>query len=454
MPPPLANKINTKDNKANKYTKNKEGNKTVHALLAPKKDQQIANQGNPPPKRDKRTFSDVSEESLEGIDLMSMYSDLKDIKKSLQNTVKKSDLDNLVKQKDLKDLVTTIVSKLLSTLKESITEKFNTKLRERTGKLKDEIDALNIDNENFKERLRTKDRQIEELQEKVADCNHRSIDALKSANYNEQYSRKHNIRMVNFPEKRNENLRDVFVKMVKKDLNVEIEPSDVIAIHRIPGKEGNIKPVIAKVRNTEIKIKIMRNKKGLKNDIKFHDDITQRNLGLLARLNTNVMLNNAWFYNCSVYGKLKDKTHSNEDIEKLWQDEWGNTCIFSHCNNKSAGVSVMFNKGLDFKIHDSKIDQKGRFIVLDLSLYEQRLTFVTVYGFNTDEPSLFSDILHNISCYTNTSILMCGDWNVVQDFHMDTYNILHNRNLNSRNKIEEISQTFELLDPWRTCHPR
>ncbi|VDI09879.1 Hypothetical predicted protein [Mytilus galloprovincialis] len=147
------------------------------------------------------------------------------------------------------------------------------------------------------------------------------------------------------------------------------------------------------------------------------------------------------------------ETHSNDDIEKLWQDEWGNTCIFSHCNNKSAGVSVMFTKGLDFKIHDSKIDQKGRFIVLDLSLYEQRITFFTVYGFNTDEPSLFSDILHNISCYINTSILMCIDWNVVQDFHMDTYNILHNRNLNSGNKIEEISQTFELLDPWRTCHP-
>ncbi|XP_076082910.1 uncharacterized protein LOC143053968 [Mytilus galloprovincialis] len=306
MPPPLANKINTKDNKE---IKNKDGNKTVQSLLAPKKDQQIANQGNPPPKRDKRTFSDVSEESLEGIDLMSIHSDLKDIKKSLQDIVKKSDLENLVKQKDLKDLVTTIVSKLLSTLKESITEEFNTKLRERTGKLKDEIDALNIDNENFKERLRTKDRQIEELQEKVSDCNHRSIDALKSANYNEQYSRKHNIRMVNFPEKRNENLRDVFVKMVKKDLNVEIEPSDVIAIHRIPGKEGYIKPVIAKVRNTEIKIKIMRSKKGLKNDIKFHDDITQRNLGLLARLNTNVMLNNAWFYNCSVYGKLKDSEY-------------------------------------------------------------------------------------------------------------------------------------------------
>lgn len=301
MPPPEASKTNNKDNK----NKDKVGSKTVQSLLAPKKDQQKADQVIPPAKRDKRNFSDVSEESLEGIDIMSIHSDLKDIKKSLQATVIKSDLDNLVKQNDLKDLVTTIVSNLLSTMKESITEEFNVKLRERTGRMKDEIDALHIDNTNLKERLLTKDRQVEELREMVKDCNNRSIDALKSANYNEQYSRKHNIRMVNFPEKKGENLRDDFVKMVKKDLNVEIEPSDVIAIHRIPGKD-NIKPVIAKVRNTELKIQIMRNKKGLKNDIKFHDDITQRNLGLLARLSNNEMLNNAWFYNCSVYGKLTD----------------------------------------------------------------------------------------------------------------------------------------------------
>ncbi|XP_076081144.1 uncharacterized protein LOC143052057 [Mytilus galloprovincialis] len=67
MPPPLVNKINIKDNKK---IKNKDGNKTVQSLLGPKKDQQIANQGNPPPKRDKRTFSDVSEESLEAKGLM------------------------------------------------------------------------------------------------------------------------------------------------------------------------------------------------------------------------------------------------------------------------------------------------------------------------------------------------------------------------------------------------
>ncbi|CAC5393090.1 unnamed protein product [Mytilus coruscus] len=46
--------------------------------------------------------------------------------------------------------------------------------------------------------------------------------------------------MLNFPEKRGENFRKAFVETLKSDLNVDIEPSDVLAIHRIPGKEDDL----------------------------------------------------------------------------------------------------------------------------------------------------------------------------------------------------------------------
>jgi hypothetical protein len=51
---------------------------------------------------------------------------------------------------------------------------------------------------------------------------------------------------------------------------VEIQPSDVQAIHRIPGKDGFQKPVIVKVRNTDVKIQIMRQKKNLIKKKKKH----------------------------------------------------------------------------------------------------------------------------------------------------------------------------------------
>jgi hypothetical protein len=36
----------------------------------------------------------------------------------------------------------------------------------------------------------------------------------------------------------------------------------------------------------------------------------------------------------------------------------------------------MFRNGFDFKVNDSILDQNGRYIILDLTVYEQRLTLV------------------------------------------------------------------------------
>jgi hypothetical protein len=97
----------------------------------------------------------------------------------------------------------------------------------------------------------------------------------------------------------------------------------------------------------------------------------------------------------------------------------------------------MFKKGLDFVIHNFEIDRNGRYIIFDITIHSQRLTFVCLYGYNTDEPSLFNItcILQKVLTFSNTSILLCGDWNVVLDRYMDTYNIIHNRNHYSRKKI-------------------
>ncbi|VDI73640.1 Hypothetical predicted protein, partial [Mytilus galloprovincialis] len=40
-----------------------------------------------------------------------------------------------------------------------------------------------------------------------------------------------------------------------------------------------------------------------------------------------------------------------------------------------------------------------------------------------------------------------------RDKNEDTYNVIHDRNPNSRRKIDEIKDTLLLLDPWRTCYP-
>jgi hypothetical protein len=62
---------------------------------------------------------------------------------------------------------------------------------------------------------------------------------------------------------------------------------------------------------------------------------------------------------------------------------------------------------------------------------------VSLYGYNSDEPEMFNAIMKNIASYSNTSYLLCGDWNVVQDTSIDTYNIIHNRNQNRGRKSKK-----------------
>ncbi|CAC5384675.1 unnamed protein product [Mytilus coruscus] len=227
-------------------------------------------------------------------------------RKEEDNDIKCSATCCLVQQKDLKDTDTNIVKQLLATFEKKLSEKVEAKVRETTGKLKDQMDSLMIDNENLRERMKAKDKTIERLEEKVSDTHNRAIEAIKLGNYNEQYRRTRNIRMLNYPESPNEVLRDEFVNMVKKDLKIYIQSDDVQEIQRIPGKEGHTNPVIVKVRNTDLKIKIMRQRGQLKNDIRFHDDITQRNLGLMARLKNCEKFENVWFFHCNVYAKQQN----------------------------------------------------------------------------------------------------------------------------------------------------
>ena len=50
---------------------------------------------------------------------------------------------------------------------------------------------------------------------------------------------------------------------------------------------------------------------------------------------------------------------------------------------------------------------------------------------------------------SNTSIIIGGDWNVIQDFSFDTDNYLHKNNLKSHDKVLEISSYLDLIGVWR-----
>ena len=287
---------------------------TVQTLLAAKNGNEKQKKKTP-----KRPNIEVSMDSSSDltIELTNFQNDLDIIKDSLEGVVTKTDLDkslaDIVKKSDLETVVTSIVTKLLDSFKKEINEKIS----EKSNKQTKAIENLIKENEELREQIAGQRKKMSEIQKQVADNEIISKEALQMSNYNQQYSRKFNIKIMNYPENKDEKIRDIFVKDIVKDkLNVKVDSSEIQAIHRIPGKIGEARPVIVKLVNSEVKYRIMRAKKNLpkKETVRLVDDVTKHNMGLITRLRNCKELESAWYFNCSVYGKTFDEKRIKFDI--------------------------------------------------------------------------------------------------------------------------------------------
>ncbi|CAG2224184.1 E3.1.11.2 [Mytilus edulis] len=99
------------------------------------------------------------------------------------------------------------------------------------------------------------------------------------------------------------------------------------------------------------------------------------------------------------------------------------------------------------------IDLSGNFVILDITIQDYRITLAAIYGPNNDEPAFFDNIKNKISHFGNSSIVVVGDWNVVQDYEMDTLYYRNENNPQSKAKIHEVMHDLDLLDIWRLQHP-
>ena len=62
-------------------------------------------------------------------------------------------------------------------------------------------------------------------------------EALEKSNYHEQFSRTNNIKILGIKDLENENetkLTERVISLFKDKAKVEVEPSEIISIHRIP----------------------------------------------------------------------------------------------------------------------------------------------------------------------------------------------------------------------------
>lgn len=267
-----------------------------------------------------RDLNNIQQSLLEIRQTMVNKSELKDIVKSVIAEVK-SELKDEIKKEILAEVSGDLKNNLKSEITDSVRENFDLKIDKKTKEfecqVKEVSDGFNLDFDTLREKLHEQNKELRSLKETIKECEEISLDALKLANQNLQYSQKNNIKFMGWKEQKDENLRMDLCTILKEKAGVALDPNDVLEIHRLPqGNRGGIRPVIAKFKSTEVKVKVIKNrsKEEIKKCFTMYDHITPMNAKLIHDLNKNPQIQSAWLYNGKVFALDKDNKRHRFDI--------------------------------------------------------------------------------------------------------------------------------------------
>ena len=161
---------------------------------------------------------------------------------------------------DIESFITKTVESVLKGMEENnkkqVEENVEKKVNERVAELNNRLDFMVYENGEIKDRLDKVEDQLEKEKEKTRS-------AIEKSNYNEQYSRKNNVKIMGVKVLENETearLTAKVLSVIKEKVDVDIVPSEIVAIHRIPSKH-NPKPVLIKLKNNNVKTQLMKKQK-------------------------------------------------------------------------------------------------------------------------------------------------------------------------------------------------
>ena len=121
--------------------------------------------------------------------------------------------------------------------------------------------------------------------------------------------------------------------------------------------------------------------------------------------------------------------------------------------SNSRGVCILFNNNFEFKVHAEKKDSGGNLLALDLSIEDNRITLINIYGPNTDSPQFYENVRDVFLEFDNKYFILCGDFNLALNPSLDTYNYCSINNPKARSKILEIMEDLQLIDYYRVLNP-
>ena len=147
------------------------------------------------------------------------------------------------------------------------------------------------------------------------------------------------------------------------------------------------------------------------------------------------------------------ETHSTIECENEWSQQWGKgQVIFSHGASNSRGILLCINDRLDIAIKQKRIDDEGRYIIIECEIEKENFVIIGIYAPNDDNPDFFRKILKESENLNGYRIVL-GDFNLVLDAELDRTNARNNNPLATA-YTKEYLENNNLVDIWRVRNPK
>ena len=160
-----------------------------------------------------------------------------------------------------------------------------------------------------------------------------------------------------------------------------------------------------------------------------------------------------WYYSKKIDISFTQETHSCAENEQKWRDEWDGTIHFSHGESNARGTCIFIRSYIQNEVHKEILDQNGRYVILDITIDNIRMTLASIYAPNDDSPEFITEVRDHIESIPNDNRLIGGDYNLVLDLILDKKGGRNTTHVKSQLKLKDWMESTDLVDVWRAHHP-
>ena len=152
------------------------------------------------------------------------------------------------------------------------------------------------------------------------------------------------------------------------------------------------------------------------------------------------------------------ETHSSVKDEKLWNDEFEGQLFFSHGKTNSCGVAIGFVGTKALNILNTKRDDLGRILAIEVKIDDSVFVLIDIYNANTESEQLLTlndliNILETFEDIQEKSVVLGGDFNRIFNPYLDSEGGKLVIKRGTMAKLIQIVGTLDLCDIWSIRNP-